>query len=262
MTLRQRLSLLSLVDSVIVLTAIFVSSFIVNANLHVITMPIVVYSVTLLLGHHLFSYIYKLYKKSWEYASIGELLIIFKVITFSIIVVAFVQLIITQNIYYRMLAVTWMLHMLLIGGSRFMWRMFRDTYIKKSDTEKRTLIVGAGSAGTMIARQLQNNHHAELVPVAFIDDDIKKQHLDILGIPVIGGVEHIEKCVKELNIDNVVIAIPSLNKRELNVIFQECAKTNVKTQILPMIEDLATGKVSVNQFRDVQVEDLLGRESR
>ena len=155
LTYRQRLSLLTVLDSAIVLTAIFFSSFLVNADLHVITIPIVIYSVTLLLGHHLFSYIYKLYKKSWEYASIGELMIIFKVITFSIIVVAVVQLIITQNIYFRMLTVTWMLHMLLIGGSRFIWRMFRDTYIKKPETEKRTLIVGAGSAGTMIARQLK-----------------------------------------------------------------------------------------------------------
>ena len=228
LTYRQRLSLLTVLDSAIVLTAIFFSSFLVNADLHVITIPIVIYSVTLLLGHHLFSYIYKLYKKSWEYASIGELMIIFKVITFSIIVVAVVQLIITQNIYFRMLTVTWMLHMLLIGGSRFIWRMFRDTYIKKSETEKRTLIVGAGSAGTMIARQLQNNHHAELVPVAFIDDDVKKHHLDILGIPVIGGVEQIEKCVKEFKIDNVVIAIPSLSKKRIKCYFSRMCKNKRK----------------------------------
>lgn len=260
MTYHQRLSFLAILDSAIVLTAIFFSSFLVNADLHVITTPIVVYAVTLLFCHHLFSYIYKLYKKSWEYASIGELLIICKVITFSILVAAVVQFIISQKIDFRLLTVTWMLHMLLIGGSRFVWRMYRDTYIKKPESEKRTLIIGAGSAGTMIARQLQNNHHAGLVPVAFIDDDVKKHNLDILGIPVIGGVETIETSVKDLKIDNVVIAIPSLNRKELNVIFQECAKTNVKTQILPMIEDLATGKVSVNQFRDVQVEDLLGRD--
>ena len=72
--------------------------------------------------------------------------------------------------------------------------------------------------------------------------------------------DNIEEKVKELQIENIVIAIPSLKKKELNKIFQECAKTKAKTQILPMLEDLVTGKVSVNQFRDVQVEDLLGRE--
>ncbi|MDF2859671.1 MAG: polysaccharide biosynthesis protein CapD, partial [Neobacillus sp.] len=111
-----------------------------------------------------------------------------------------------------------------------------------------------------VARQLQKNNEATLLPVGFIDDDPKKHRLDILGIPVIGGISGIEANVKKLDIDNIIIAIPSLNKKELNTIFLECAKTNAKTQILPMLEDLVTGKVSVKQFRDVQVEDLLGRE--
>ena len=73
-------------------------------------------------------------------------------------------------------------------------------------------------------------------------------------------VSEIEEKVKELQIENIIIAIPSLKKKELNQIFQECAKTTAKTQILPMLEDIVTGKVSVSHFRDVQVEDLLGRE--
>lgn len=260
LTYRQRLSFLTFLDSGIVLTAIFFSSFLVNANIHVFTIPVIVYSISLILGHHIFSYRYKLYKKAWEYASVGELIIIFKVITYSIVMAATIQLVISQEIHIRMLVVTWTLHILLIGGSRFIWRIYRDHYIKVDDDKKRALIVGAGSAGTMIVRQLLHNDHTELKPVAFIDDDVKKQHLDILGLPVIGGVKQIEKTVKDFNIDNIVIAIPSLSKKELNIIFKECAKTKAKTQILPMIEDLATGKVSINQFRDVQVEDLLGRE--
>ncbi|HHW37911.1 MAG TPA: polysaccharide biosynthesis protein [Bacillales bacterium] len=260
MTYYQRVFFLTFIDSAIVLTAIFFSSFLVNADIHVFTMPILVYSLTLLVGHHIFSYRFKLYKKAWEYASIGELWIIFKVITFSILLTAVVQIAVSQTVHFRMLAVTWMLHVLLIGCSRFFWRIFRDNYFRKDENEKRTLIVGAGAAGTMVARQLLHNDYAELVPVAFIDDDFKKKHLDILGIPVVGGVDQIERAVQEFKIDNIVIAIPSLSKKELNVIFQECAKTRAKTKILPMIEDLATGKISVNQFRDVQVEDLLGRK--
>ena len=260
MTYRQRLPILFLVDSVIVLSAIFLSYFLVNASLHVITLSSVITSITLLLSHHLFALIYKLYKKAWEYASIGELLVIFKAITCSIIMTAFVQQVLMQEVYFRLLAVTWMLHILLIGGSRFIWRMFRDTYIRKDDNKKRTLIIGAGSAGTMVARQLLKNIDTELLPVAFIDDDEKKHSLDILGIPVIGGVNRIESAVQELNIESIIIAIPSLSKKELNVIFKECSKTKVKTQILPMLEDLVTGKVLVHEFRDVQVEDLLGRD--
>ena len=249
-----------MVDSIIVLTSIFFGRLLLEADLHVITLPLVVSSITLLLSHHVFAMIYKLYKKAWEYASIGELVCIFKAITLSILSAAFVQEVIVQDIYVRLLAVTWMVHILLIGGSRFCWRLVRDIYIKKDVNKKRTLIVGAGSAGMMVVRQLINNHDAELLPVAFIDDNINIQQLDILGVPVVGSIDQIERAVAELHIDNIVIAIPSLGKKELNNIFRECAKTSAKTQILPKLEDIVTGKLSVNQFRDVQVEDLLGRE--
>jgi FlaA1/EpsC-like NDP-sugar epimerase len=260
LTYRQRLSFLIFTDSFCVLSAIFFSCFLVNATFHVITLPIVLGAIALVLSHHYFSFKYNLYKKAWAYAGVGEFFIIIEVITFSVLAAALVQLMIMHQIYFRLLAVTWMLHVLLIGGTRFGWRLYQNTFVKKTDNKKRTLIIGAGSAGTMVVRQLLNNQEAELSPIAFMDDDVKKHKLDILGIPVLGGVEQIEDVTRELDIDNIVIAIPSLSRKELNKIFAECAKTRAKTQILPMLEDLIMGKVSVNQFRDVQVEDLLGRE--
>lgn len=260
MTYRHRLSYLIFVDSFIVLTAIFAGRFLLSADLHIDTAPLIISAITLLCSHHFFSFKYRMYKKVWEYASVGELLTIFKAVTFSIISVAVIQQIFVQDIYFRLLATTWMLHVLLMGGSRFCWRIYRDAYIQKKNNKKRTLIIGAGAAGIMVARQLLNNNEAELMPVAFIDDNVWKQNLDILGIPVIGGVSKIEHAIRELRIDNIVIAIPSLGKKEINTIYQECAKTSVKTQVIPMLEDLVMGRVSVNEFRDVQVEDLLGRE--
>ncbi|WP_188993105.1 polysaccharide biosynthesis protein [Paenibacillus nasutitermitis] len=260
MTYRQRLAFLILSDSLIVLGAIFFSRFLVSATLNVFTFPIISSSVVLLLSHHGFAFHYKLYKKAWEYASFGELLNITKAITLSIITAAFIQQIIYYDVYFRLLAVTWMMHILFIGCSRLSWRLLRDTYIGQQGVRKRTLIIGAGAAGTMVARQLLGNLDKELMPLAFIDDNAKKHHLDILGIPVVGGVASIENKARELSIDHIVIAIPSLNKNQLKKIIHECAKTTAKTQIIPMLEDLATGKVSVSQFRDVQVEDLLGRE--
>ncbi|MCK1983003.1 MULTISPECIES: polysaccharide biosynthesis protein [Peribacillus] len=260
MTYQQRLSLFILIDSCIVLSAIFLGRFLVDASIYVFTIPIVLSSVTILLSHHIFAITFHLYKKAWEYASIGELVIIFKTVTVSIFTTSIVQALLFQDVYYRLLAVTWLLHMLLIGGSRFCWRMFRDQYLIKYENKKRTLIIGAGSAGTMVARQLLKNNDVDLLPVAFIDDNVRKHNLDILGIPVVGGVGEISRNVEALNIEHIIIAIPSLNKQEMNRIFLECAKTNAKTQILPMLEDLLTGKLSVNKFRDVQVQDLLGRE--
>lgn len=261
MSYRKRLSLLILLDSFIVLTAVYLSYWFIHPNvLNKIPATVIISSITLLCSHHIFAAIYKLYNKAWEYASVGELIQIFKAITLSIIVTAIVQQIINHDIYVRILAIAWMLHLLLIGGSRFVWRMFRDTYITKATDKKRTLIIGAGSAGTMVVRQLQHNKEADLYPIAFVDDDRNKQKLEIYNVPVVGTTNHIQEIVEDNDIEHIIIAIPSLNRNQINEIFEKCTKTKAKTQIVPMLEDLLDGKVSVNEFRDVQVEDLLGRE--
>lgn len=261
MSYRKRLSLLILLDSFIVLTAVYLSYWFIHPNiLSKIPVTVIISSITLLCSHHVFAAIYKLYNKAWEYASIGELKQIFKAITLSILVTAVVQQIINHDIYVRILAIAWMLHLLLIGGSRFVWRMFRDTYITKATDKKRTLIIGAGSAGTMVVRQLQHNKEADLYPIAFVDDDRNKQKLEIYNVPVIGTTNHIKEVVEDNDIEHIIIAIPSLNRKQINEIFEKCRKTKAKTQIVPMLEDLLDGTVSVNEVRDVQVEDLLGRE--
>lgn len=258
---RKRLTLLALLDSLIVLSAIYVSYLFLYPYLNIFKLPtLLVTSVSLLISHHFFASIYKLYKKAWEYASIGELLSIVKAVSLSVITVIAIQLMVFQDVYVRAMALTWMMHVILIGGSRFSWRMLRDRLIHNQKETRNTLVIGAGSAGTMVVRQLLNNHGTELKPVAFIDDDPKKNKLDILGIPVVGNSKHIPEMVEKYHIDNIVIAIPSLSKKELKAIFDECVKTNAKTQIMPMIEDIMVGKVNVNQFKEVEVEDLLGRE--
>ncbi len=261
MTYKKRLSFLILVDSLIVLSSIYVSFWMLIPNTNIFSSKtLLLSSLSLIIWHHLFAYTYKLYHKAWEYASIGELMGILKAVTYSVAVTGFVQLLVVGNVYGRALLITWMLHMILIGGSRFSWRVYRDFYYKKSTDKKHTLIVGAGAAGSMVARQLLQNREAELLPVAFVDDDEKKHKLQVLGIPVLGSVKDIETIVEKLEIDNIIIAIPSLGKKEINIIYQECVKTDAKTKIIPMLEDLMSGKISVNEFRDVEVEDLLGRD--
>ena len=260
MTYRQRFILLLMIDSFIVSTVVFISWLLISTDSYTVSLPLIISLIAILLSHHLFGIIFKLYKKVWEYASTGELLIILKVVSYSIFIGAVVQQILLQQIHFRLLAVIMALHILCIGGSRFIWRIYRDFIMNKHTDKIRTLIIGAGSAGTMVARQLLTNNERTFLPVAFIDDDEKKHNLDILGIPVIGGVKEIGRTVQQLNIDNIVIAIPSLHKKKLNIIFQECVKTKVKTQIIPLLEDIVMGKVSVSQFRDVEAEDLLARD--
>ncbi|PWW31267.1 FlaA1/EpsC-like NDP-sugar epimerase [Cytobacillus oceanisediminis] len=261
MTYQKRLTFLILLDSLIVLSAIYLSYLILHPTFQIFKYEtLLVTSITLLLSHHLFASMYRLYNKAWEYASVGELMTIVKAVTLSIMATGFIQLLIINNIYVRALGLAWMLHVLLIGGSRFSWRIYRDRYIKPQVEQKRALIIGAGAAGTMLVRQLLKNSDAGIKPVAFIDDDPRKYKLHILGLPVVGDSKRIAKTVETLNVDKIIIAIPSLSKEEMKRIFEECSGTKAKTVIMPMMEDVMLGKVSVNQFRDVQVEDLLGRE--
>ena len=254
----QRFSLFLFIDTIIVLTAVFISRFLLSTQTSN-SSHIIVGAITILVSHHIFSLTFRLYNKSWEYASIRELLVIIKTVTASIATTTLIQLLFFQLFDYRFLIVSWLLHLIFIGGSRFCWRLYRDSKLKSDIDKKRTLIIGAGSAGTMVARQLRNGNTTDLVPVAFVDDDFNKQKLDIFGIPVKGKIKDIKKIVEKLNIDHIIIAIPSLNRQALNIIYQECANTEVKTQIMPLLEDLLTGKLSVNHFRDIRIEDLLGR---
>src|SRR5699024_12302293 len=98
---------------------------------------------------------YNLYKQVCASASVGELIVIVKSVTFSIVATTVVQFFVSDfQVYKRALLITWMLLILLIGGSRFIWRIFRDSYINKMGNKKRTLIVGSGTAGAMIVSQL------------------------------------------------------------------------------------------------------------
>ncbi|PGY15147.1 nucleoside-diphosphate sugar epimerase/dehydratase [Bacillus sp. AFS031507] len=260
MSFHKRLVSLLVVDSLIVFTSVYICSFLLFSGCVVPTMPLALVSTTLLLSHHIFAYKYKLYKSAWEYASVDEMVTVLKAVTFSVITAAIIQYIIGQQVYFRILTTTWMMHLFLIGGSRFSWRIYKDKHLEGNNkVKKRTLIIGAGSAGMFVARQLKQSN-GELIPVAFIDDDKQKQHLEILGIPVHGSLNKLDDAVKDLMIENIVIAIPSLNKKELHDIYVECTKTKINTQMMPMFEDLVTGKVSVNEIHNVEPGDLLGRE--
>src|SRR5699024_5869594 len=100
----------------------------------------------------------------------------------------------------------------------------------------------------------------ELWPVAFVDDDVTKQRMQVYNLPVVGTVKDIPTVVMQKNIEHIVIAIPSLKNGELNQIIDYCNKTTAKVQMIPKIEDLMTGRVSVTNLKNVEVEDLLGRE--
>ncbi|MED3909702.1 nucleoside-diphosphate sugar epimerase/dehydratase [Peribacillus simplex] len=258
MTYYNRLFTLVVLDAMIVVTAVFLSYWLLHPfdGLPVFTLTIMFF---LLMCHYFFTAYLKQYKKAWEYASIREMFNVFKVTAFSITITTVFQLYFTHFLYIRELFITWILYLAMIGGSRFAWRIYFERYIKQSTNKKRTLIVGAGSAGTMITSQLLKSSKIELVPVAFVDDDKTKLSLEIFNIPVVAATKHISQVVEQYKIEHIVIAIPSLKREEINAIFSECTKTCKKTQIVPSLEAIVQGKVPINELQDIQMEDLLGR---
>src|SRR5699024_1968 len=179
MAYSTRLALLILLYFVVVATALFVAAWIPYPCETVIdNTSLVISAIALLVFHHLFAILFNVYHKVWAYASVGELIVIVKSVTLSIVAAAVVQFFVSDfTIYKRALLVTWMLHILLIGGSRFIWRVLHDSYMNKGSDKKKTLIIGAGSAGAMIARQLTSENSSNLLPVGFIDDNEAKQKM-------------------------------------------------------------------------------------
>ncbi len=256
------MTMLIATDSIIVLLSIYIGYFMLNPFTSIFfNKMLFISAITIQIAHHFFAWYYGLYRKAWSYASIGELKSIVKAVTFTILAVVVVQFTLTQDVYVRALAITWMLHVLLIGGSRLSWRLVRDVVVKdKSVVMNRTMILGAGQAGTMIARQVLSNPEYGMQPVIFVDDDKMKQGLEIYGIRVYKGTENIQQLVDMHDIDKIVIAIPSMGKQQMRELMKRCVETGVKTQTIPRIEDLMTGRVSVKDMRDVKIEDLLGRD--
>lgn len=256
------MTLLFFVDSFIVLFSIYIGYFILHPTIHVFAnKTLLISAITIQVAHHFLAWRYGLYRKEWAYASIGELKSIFKAVTLTIGIVMAVQVLINQDIYLRALFLTWMLHILLIGGSRLSWRLSRDTVLRRTGKgATRTMVVGAGQAGTMVVRQLIQNPKTDMKPVLFVDDNKGITGSEIFGIKVLYGTTSIPELVKDHHIEKVIIAIPSLEKQKMAHLLKTCVDTGIRTQTIPRIEDLMTGKVSVNDMQDVKIEDLLGRD--
>lgn len=260
-----RIATFVILDSIIVLTAIFFSYFLLHPTLNVYGLPMMILSaITLLVTHHIAAYFFHLYDRIWSVASVSELLTIVNSVTISIGAASILQFAVQQDVYFRVMAVTWMLHILAIGGSRFALRVLSERKMLQTEHPKhpkhRALIVGAGQAGTILAKQMRQSVNSDLIPIAFVDDDPNKLKLKVLDITVQGTVKDIPKIVESYAIDHIIIAIPSLTKADIQAIFEHCSKTKAKVKIMPSIEGVMTGKLSVSEMREINIEDLLGRE--
>lgn len=213
----------------------------------------------------LFTWLLGLYDSVWAYAGVEELL--------SVIFVSFLS---ADGMYlgmklfhYDMPRSYYVLYffffMILLTASRFSYRILRrgnHFYQNRlgKGIESRVMLIGAGDAGAMILQEMQKSEQLHKKVVCIIDDDKNLRGRSLRGVDIVGGRERILPMVAKYEITEIVIAMPSASKKEISAITDICKETECKVQILPGIYQMVNEEVSVSKLRDVEIEDLLGRD--
>lgn len=220
----------------------------------------------------------RLYNSLWEFANIDE---IFKIICASLLAVL-VQTILMYVFDVRYLygvegaesfiaigmkvprsypPMNALLLMSVLVVSRLFYRSIAKKENRKGSTnKKRTMIIGAGQAGAMAVRDLNSSEHSRNKVVCFIDDDNSKKGKYLQGVKIAGDRSKICDAVKKYNVEEILLAIPTAPLSIKNEILDVCKKTKCQLKIIPGIYQLANGDVNIEKIRNVQIEDLLGRE--
>jgi FlaA1/EpsC-like NDP-sugar epimerase len=212
-----------------------------------------------------------LYSRFWRYASVDELLLIGIATGVSEVVAAgllFAFALPLSGIigFPRSIPfIDGLLTLLVVGGPRFAVRLAeqgreRERRRRQQEPRKQVLVVGAGSAGAMIVKEMRANPQLGLVPVGLLDDDTGKHGVRIHGVPVLGGRERIPELVHEHDVAEIIIAMPTAPGSAVRDILAICSQADVPARTIPGLYDILSGQVSVNQLRDIDIEDLLRRE--
>jgi FlaA1/EpsC-like NDP-sugar epimerase len=214
-------------------------------------------------------FFFGLYRRLWMYASTGELRLIAAAVTTASVLTSGVMavLIVTGRVLPGMprtaLGIDWLLSLILIGGSRFALRLLyeQSAMSRPLGKAKHALIIGAGDAGALVVRELQKSPQLNLNPVGFLDDDPAKYNRSIYGVNVIGVVNDLSAMIDVHKINEVILAIPSAPGRLVRTVNDICRLKGISSRTVPGIYELIDGKVSVNRLREVDITDLLRRES-
>lgn len=213
----------------------------------------------------LFFVLWKLYKSVWRYASANELINI----VFATSCTAMAQVIYcltTENDMPRSYYVLyWFLQTVLTCGIRFGYRILRILNNKRSsllgkDKRIQVMIIGAGAAGNMILKEIEGSVYLNLQAKCIIDDQPGCHGKLLRGVPIVGGRESILDAVRQYGIDEIILAIPSASTQTRKEILEICKESGCKLRTLPGVYQLINGEVSVSKLKDVEIEDLLGRD--
>ncbi len=206
--------------------------------------------------------LFNLYNSLWEFAGYNELVRIGCASVASALVNFVLMMVIEDS---RMpLSFPIVYSMLLAAGTgtlRLIYRALRRKRSGRSTSEKkRTMLIGGGQAGAMVLREFRYSAHSENKVVCVIDDDRSKWGSFIQGVKIVGGKESIVSAAEKYNVEEIILAIPSASRRQKLDILEICHATGCKLRTLPGLYQLANGEVSIQKIREVDIEDLLGRD--
>ncbi|TCK18111.1 FlaA1/EpsC-like NDP-sugar epimerase [Thiogranum longum] len=202
-----------------------------------------------------------LYRGVWRFASIPDLIRISKAVLVGMAFSAIVIFLMTrmEGVPRSVFPLYGLLLTTLLGSSRLLVRWSKDHHIYRKDGQ-RVLIVGAGKAGEMLVRDLLRSRDELYYVVGFVDDSIRKHGQEIHGVRVLGACDEITDFTERLNIDLIVLALPSATSAQMRRLVRLCDKTEIPVRTLPPMDRLMSGQVILNQLREVSIDDLLGRE--
>ena len=212
-------------------------------------------------------YFGRLHRQSWHNISIRDLLKLSKGVAIFAVVFA-LAVVIAGNLIFVPLSVPFIsaiLAVLFLGGARVSTRVLKEHSVKRhvhksKHPAKRVLIIGAGAAGNLLVREMFRHPGVRLKPVGFLDDDIHKQKMVFMGVPVVGRLNDLSRLVEEKNAEMVLIAMPTAPGSVIRGVVEMAKAADVDFQIMPGLYELMSGKFNITQLREVDVQDLLRRD--
>ncbi len=204
-----------------------------------------------------------LYRGLWRFASLPDLFNIIRASALGIALIAVTLFLVNrlEGVPRSVLVMYPFLLVMLLGGPRLAYRMWKDHGLKfyARPNRKRVLILGAGSAGDMLARDLRRDSD-EYYPVGFLDDDRSLRGAKIRGLPIFGRIDKLPLVARKQSVDMVIIAVPSASNEQMQRMVEICEAADVVFRTVPRLQDMVAGRLSYNEIKDVAIEDLLGRE--
>ncbi|EGP5537107.1 polysaccharide biosynthesis protein [Enterococcus faecium] len=264
LTRRRKIATLVVVDSLLLIAANIAAAKFMKPFVS-ISMDLILISIGLSIGFYLFyGSLFKVFTRINRYTNLREIIAIFSSLSASAASSILILLFINRRYSLRLVIFAYLLSLLLIIGSRLIWRIYIETknmrYVS-ADSAKNTLIVGAGEGGRILYNSFLGSKTAQDIHVVgFVDDDPNKRNTYLSGKKVLGALKDIPELIEKYDIQMVTIAIPSLSRKKLRRIFELVESVRVKVNTMPSIEELASGKISVSKLKTIDVVDLLGRD--